>query len=111
MNFTGIILGACVFLIIGVCHPIVIKLEYHLGKSSWWILAVVGLAFCILSVMLKDSLWSTIAGAAAFSCFWGIYETFEQEKRVLKGWFPMNPKRADYYKTLKEKEGKRDGRK
>ena len=31
MLFNGIIVGAAVFLIIGICHPIVIKLEYHLG--------------------------------------------------------------------------------
>ena len=34
MNYTGIIIGAAVFLIIGICHPIVIKLEYHLGRNS-----------------------------------------------------------------------------
>ena len=31
MLFNGIIVGAAVFLIIGICHSIVIKLEYHLG--------------------------------------------------------------------------------
>ena len=38
-----------------------------------------------------------IVGAAAFSCFWGIHEIIAQEKRVLKGWFPENPKRSGYY--------------
>jgi peptide methionine sulfoxide reductase MsrA len=33
-------------------------------------------------------------GVIAFSCFWSILEIFEQAKRVAKGWFPANPKRA-----------------
>ena len=45
MNYNGIILGAAVFLIIGICHPIVIKMEYHWGKQSWWVLAVAGVLF------------------------------------------------------------------
>ena len=57
MNLNGIIVGAAVFIIIGICHPIVIKMEYY----------------------------------------WGIHELIAQEKRVLKGWFPENPKRSEYY--------------
>ena len=34
MTFSGIIVGACVFLSIGICHPAVIKMEYHLGKKD-----------------------------------------------------------------------------
>ena len=97
MNIEGIIVGAAVFLIIGVCHPIVIKMEYHWGKKSWWVLLVAGLAFAVLSLFAGNTLGSTILGAAAFSCFWGIHEIIAQEKRVLKGWFPENPKRSEYY--------------
>ena len=49
MNINGIIIGAAVFLSIGICHPLVIKMEYYLGKRSWWIWLVAGLAFCVLS--------------------------------------------------------------
>ena len=38
MNFNGIIVGAAVFMIIGICHPIVIKMEYYWGKRCWWVL-------------------------------------------------------------------------
>ena len=65
MNFIGIIVGLCTFLIIGLCHPLVIKAEYHLGKGCWWLFLLAGL----------------------------IVELFEQEKRVRKGWFPENPAR------------------
>ncbi len=102
MNFSGIIVGAATFLIIGICHPIVIKMEYHWGKGSWRILLVAGLAFSAASIFVNDEVASTVLGAAAFSCFWGILEVFEQEKRVLKGWFPENPARHDYYERIRK---------
>ena len=103
MNFSGIIIGIAVFLIIGICHPIVIKMEYYWGKQSWWVLMLVGLCFAAASLFMGEVILSTILGAAAFSCFWGIHELFSQEKRVLKGWFPENPARHDYYENLRHK--------
>lgn len=101
MNFSGIIVGAATFLIIGICHPVVIKLEYYYGKRSWWVLLLAGLAFTAVSIFMKNIVVATILGAAAFSCFWGILEIFQQEERVLKGWFPENPARHEYYEKLR----------
>ena len=105
MNFNGIIVGAAVFLIIGICHPIVIKMEYHWGKKSWWVLLVAGLAFSAASLFVWDAIGSTILGAAAFSCFWGIHELISQEMRVIRGWFSENPKRRDYYERRRKELG------
>ena len=106
MNFTGIIVGAAVFLIIGVCHPVVIKMEYYWGKKSWWALCLAGVVFAVLSLFVARPVGSPILGAAAFSCFWGIHEIFSQEMRVLRGWFPENPARSAYYaRRRKELEG------
>ena len=102
MSFEGIIVGAAVFLIIGICHPIVIKMEYYWGKSSWWVLMLAGLIFAAVSLFVRNTIGSTILGAAAFSCFWGIHEIITQEKRVLKGWFPENPRRHDYYEAKRK---------
>ncbi len=102
MNFQGIIVGLAVFLIIGICHPIVIKMEYLWGKNSWWVLLVAGLAFCGVSLITKGT-WAVILGAAAFSCFWGIHEILSQEMRVLRGWFPENPRRHAYYEKQRAK--------
>ncbi len=101
MSFGGIILGASVFLIIGIFHPIVIKMEYYWGKGSWWTLLLAGIIFCALSIFSANQTISAILGATAFSCFWSIHELFEQEQRVLKGWVPMNPKRKAYYDSKK----------
>ena len=92
MNFTGIIIGLCTFLIIGMFHALVIKAEYHLGKECWWLFLVAGILFALLSLFIPGE-WSVIAGVVAFSSFWSILELFQQEKRVEKGWFPENPAR------------------
>ena len=56
---------------------------------------------------MQDDIVSTIIGGFAFSCLWAIYEMFLQEKRVLRGWFPENPARHDYYEARrKEMKGK-----
>ncbi len=36
-NLTGLIIGICTFLIIGLFHPVVIKAEYYWGTGCWWI--------------------------------------------------------------------------
>lgn len=91
MNYTGLLVGLATFLIIGLFHPLVIKAEYYLGVKSWWIFALSGIIFSVLSILAEDMIWSTILGVTAFSSFWSILEVFEQEKRVQKGWFPKGP--------------------
>ena len=107
MYISGIIIGAAVFLSIGICHPAVIKMEYHWGKQSWWVWLVIGIACSAASLFAGSPTVSAILGGFAFSCFWGIHEMLLQEKRVLKGWFPENPRRHAYYEAkrqaLKEK--------
>lgn len=93
MNWSGIILGASAFLLIGVFHPIVVKAEYHFGKGCWWMFALAGVAFCVASLLVAGTTLAAVLGVAGFSCFWSVFELFEQEKRVNRGWFPKNPKR------------------
>ena len=107
MNFSGIIIGATVFLSIGICHPAVIWMEYRWGKGCWWVWLLAGLLFCCLSLLVQSDTASIIIGGFAFCCLWGIHEMFLQEKRVLRGWFPENPKRHDYYeRRRRELQGK-----
>jgi len=105
MNFTGIIIGAAVFLSIGICHPITIKLEYYFGRKGWWGFFIPGLICTAVSLSLENYIASTIVAAFAFSCFWGIHEVFQQEMRVLRGWFPENPKRHEYYERRRKELG------
>ena len=93
MNFVGLIVGICTFLIIGFFHPIVIKAEYYWGVKCWWLFLVVGVAATIGSLLIDNMTISTLLGVFAFSSFWSIKELYEQRERVRKGWFPRNPNR------------------
>jgi len=92
-HLTGLIIGICTFLIIGLFHPVVIKAEYYWGTKCWWIFLLLGIGGVIASFLTEDIFYSSLLGVFAFSSFWTIKEVFDQEKRVKKGWFPKNPKR------------------
>lgn len=103
MNGHGLLIGVVTFLVIGLFHPLVIKAEYYWGTRSWWLFLLAGIVAAVLSLLIENILLSTICGVFAFSSFWSIKEVFEQEERVLKGWFPKNPKRT-YPEKRKEKD-------
>ena len=92
-HLQGLVLGLCSFLIIGICHPIVIKGEYHYGQPFKWVFLLTGVVLCIGSLLVNNVMLSALMGVGAFSCFWGIKEMKDQQERVRKGWFPRNPKR------------------
>lgn len=93
LGLSGLFIGICTFLIIGLFHPIVVKAEYYWGTRCWWIFLLLGLAGVAASIYVDNILYSSMLGVFAFSSFWTIKEVFEQEERVKKGWFPKNPKR------------------
>ena len=93
LNFDGVILGAISFLIIGIFHPLVIKIEYYMGVKGWILFLVLGILFTVLSLLFNYTMLSAALGVLGFSCFWSIKEVFDQRKRVLEGRFPKNPKR------------------
>lgn len=89
MNIEGIVLGLASFLCIGLFHPIVIKCEYHFGVKCWPLFLLVGIGGCIGSLLVANTYISVLLGIFSFSCFWSIYELFQQRERVKKGWFPQ----------------------
>ena len=93
-HLQGLVLGLCAFIIIGICHPIVIKGEYYWGLRFKWVFLFAGVLLCVGSFLTSNVLLSSLMGVGAFSCFWGIKEMGEQQERVRKGWFPRNPKRT-----------------
>lgn len=92
-NLGGLLIGIATFLIIGLFHPIVIKAEYYWGTKCWWLFLLAGTAGAAAALCVRNIVWSSLLGVFAFSSFWSIGEIFEQRKRVLRGWFPKNPKR------------------
>lgn len=99
MYFTGLLIAVSTFLIIGLCHPIVIKTEYYFGTRPWWIFLLIGIASIIGSLLVSHIVISSLLGVLGASFLWGIGELISQKKRVEKGWFPMNPKRKHEYKS------------
>ena len=97
MYFTGIIIAICTFLTIGIWHPVVIKTEYHWGTKPWVIYLAIGLACIIGALFIENTIISSVVGVFGASALWGIGELFAQRRRVLRGWFPMNPKRKHEY--------------
>lgn len=98
-HLTGLVIGICTFLIIGLFHPVVIKCEYYFGTRCWWIFLLLGIGGVLGALFVENVLASSLLGVFAFSSFWTILEIFEQRERVKKGWFPMNPKREAEYKS------------
>lgn len=97
MYYTGIIIAIMTFLTIGIWHPIVIKTEYHWGTRPWIVYLFIGIS-CIAAALFTTNIYlSSFLGVFGASALWGIGELFHQRKRVLKGWFPMNPKRKHDY--------------
>ena len=41
-HLSGLFIGICTFLIIGLFHPVVVKAEYYWGTKCWWIFLVLG---------------------------------------------------------------------
>jgi hypothetical protein len=93
-HLSGLVIGICTFLIIGLFHPVVVKAEYYWGTKFWWVFLLLGIIGVIASFLIEDILISSLLGVFAFSSFWTIKELFEQVDRVKKGWFPKNPKRT-----------------
>ena len=64
-HLQGLVLGLCSFLIIGICHPIVIKGEYYYGQRFKWFFLVVGVLLCVGSLMVGGVLLSSLMGVGS----------------------------------------------
>lgn len=95
LNWQGLAIGACTFIIIGVFHPLVIKGEYYFGTKINYVFFLLGVVASILALLTNGVFLSAILAVVAFSSFWSIKEVIGQKERVRKGWFPANPKRRE----------------
>lgn len=107
MSFDGILIGLCSFLVIGLFHPVVIKVEYYWSKKAWPVFLIVGILLIIASLWIRPMVAAAVVGMTGFTCLWSIKELQEQETRVEKGWFPRNPNRDKTVAGTAE-EGERD---
>jgi len=87
IEFSGVIAGFAVFIIIIIARWLCIWGEYHFSKKFWIFFMIIGLFSVSASIFVDDMLISSILSANGFVFLWGIHETIEQEERVKKGWF------------------------
>jgi hypothetical protein len=83
MQFAGIIVGIYTFIMIGVLHFAVVKIERVIGSHIWPWFIVLGLVFGVASVMVSDVLASALLGVSGFLLEWSGPELRKQKERVL----------------------------
>ncbi len=94
MTISGLIIAVFCFLCIGVFHPIVIKAEYYFTKKCWFVFLIAGAAAITASLFISHIILSAVVGVFGCCCLWSIFELFEQEKRVQRGWFPKRERKS-----------------
>jgi len=83
MQYAGIIVGIYTFIMIGVLHFAVVKIELVIGSHIWPWFIVLGLVFGVASVMVSDVLASALLGVSGFLLAWSGPELRKQKERVL----------------------------
>ena len=68
-HLSGLVIGICTFLIIGLFHPIVVKAEYYWGTKCWWIFLLLGIGGIIASLYTENIMIASLLGIFAFSSF------------------------------------------
>ncbi len=99
MYFDGLLLGLGAFFMVGLCHPLVIKVEYYWGRRVWWVFLLLGLGSLVPS-LFAEGLLSMFFGVLGACFLWTALELNWQHERVAKGRAKRNPKRSDNYYTL-----------
>jgi MFS-type transporter involved in bile tolerance (Atg22 family) len=93
LNYSGVIVGSSVFIIIVIARWLCIWGEYNFTKKFWIFFLIIGLIGVFSSLFTNNILSSAILSASGFIFLWGINETIEQEERVKKGWFKKRDSR------------------
>lgn len=68
-HLSGLLIGICTFLIIGLFHPVVVKAEYYWGTKCWWIFLILGIAGVAASLSTDNILVSSLIGRIRFLFF------------------------------------------
>lgn len=92
-NWTGILLGLYMLLVIALGFVWVIKLEYYFGARIWPAVLTLGILICLASLFMPNFATSALVGIFGGSVVWGAMELPGQEERVQRGLFPSNPER------------------
>ena len=88
MNYTGLILGICTLLIIGLGFVWVIKGEYYIGACMKLGVLILGILIVTATYFIPNFMLSALIGIVGASIVWGATEISQQTDRVKMGMFP-----------------------
>jgi len=94
VNWQGLLTGLVAFFIIGVFHPLVVKVEYYWSRKAWPVFMIPGIIAVVASLFVFHNFWSIFLGVLGFASFWSLLELIKQHDRVKKGQAKANPKRT-----------------
>ena len=69
LHFKGMVIAISTFLIIGLFHPIVIKVEYYFGTRPWWLFLVAGIASIGVAFFLPTCLYRRFSASLVLHVF------------------------------------------
>ena len=93
MQWAGPIFAATTIVTIAAGHHLVRKLNYHFGKWPALPLFVLGGGVFCASFAVSNDILSGVLGIVGLTTVVDGLEVIKQEKRIAKGYAPMNPKR------------------
>lgn len=104
INSIGLFVAITTIISIWFGHVMVRKLEARLSKITPAILMCIllGLVFIFGSLLLENNSISAISGIIGITFLWDAFEFKRQQKRVIKGHAPANPKNPRHLKILTE---------
>lgn len=104
MNSIGVLAALTTILSIWFGHVMVRKLDARLSKVIPAILMCImlGLVFIFSSFFLENNSISAIFGIIGITFLWDAFEFNRQQKRVIKGHAPANPKNTRHLRILAE---------
>ncbi|MGH7859670.1 MAG: DUF4491 family protein [Candidatus Binatia bacterium] len=92
-NPSGIVVAAVAIVGIGLGHVWVRKMEYSFGKRIWPLSAAIGLVLLGASLAASSDFVAALLAIPGAIFLYAVKEFFEQERRVIAGHAPRNPKR------------------
>ena len=93
MNPTGSMIAIVAIIGIGLGHIWVRTMEYRFGKQVWPVSMGIGAVLVGASLFAQSDVVSALLAIPGAIFLYAVKEFFEQERRVLKGHAPRNPKR------------------
>ncbi len=100
METAGLIFGLTAFLSIWLGHVAVRELEYRLAWLPWPLFLIIGLAALAASFAVSSRLLSGSFGILGITLLWDALECVRQQRRVLRGHAPANPRNTRHRRLL-----------